>query len=278
MIPFDFDYVKPKEIQAAINLYFRSIDNNKTPLYFSGGTELITLGRLNQLYTDYAIDLKGLPDFEKINFHDEYLVIGAGATLTALEDNRVFPLLSENVSEIADRTARNKITIGGNICGQFFYREAILPLLISDSIVGIVSTDGLKYVPLLTLFDQILHLKKGEYLYQILVPKGFLNGPYIHIKRRRQWDIGYPLVSVSALKIDNRVRIAVSGVCPFPFRSEKMEKIINDRKYPVYERVKYAVDYLPKPILNDVEGTDEYRIFVVKNTLLDVLHALEGLG
>lgn len=278
MIPFDFEYVKPKDIQEARKFYLDSLNNHKTPLYFSGGTELITLGRINQLFTDYVIDLKGLQDFTKIYFQNEYLVIGAGVTLTAIEESNTFPLLRKNVSEIADRTARNKITIGGNICGQIFYREAILPLLISNSIVGIAGQNGVKYVPLSNLFDQRLLIEKGEFLYQILVPKDFLQVPYVHIKRRMQWDIGYPLVSLSSIKKENRIRIAVSGVCPFPFRSSKMETILNDRRYSIFDRVNDSVEFLPKPILDDVEGSSEYRVFVLKNILLDVLSELEELN
>ena len=47
----------------------------------------------------------------------------------------------------------------------------------------------------------------------------FIDAPFVSIKRRQQWDTGYPLITVAALKMDEEVRVALSGLCPFPFRS-----------------------------------------------------------
>lgn len=51
------------------------------------------------------------------------MIFGAGVTLTELEDKNLFPLLSKSASEVADHTARNKITLGGNICGHIFIEK-----------------------------------------------------------------------------------------------------------------------------------------------------------
>ena len=41
------------------------------------------------------------------------------------------------------------------------------------------------------------------------------------------------------------------------------------------ERIKRALEELPQPILNDVEGSSQYRLFVLQNLLQDVLQSLE---
>lgn len=70
------------------------------------------------------------------------------------------------------------------------------------------------------------------------------------------------------------MRVALSGLCPFPFRSQKVEASLNKREWPIKDRVSSALSDLPGPILNDVEGSSEYRLFVLRNLLHDVLEVL----
>ncbi|MBP0726684.1 FAD binding domain-containing protein [Bacillus sp. RG28] len=276
MIPFNFQYIKPKTIQEAIEQYNVFKNQEKKPFYMSGGTELITLGRLNVLYTNAVIDLKGIPDYSSMFFHEQYLYIGGGTPLTTIEDSNAFPLLGQTVSEIADRTARNKITLAGNICAQIFYREAVLPLLISDSYIGIAGSEGLIYHPINNIFNEQLQLQDGQFVFAILIEKLYTTLPFVTIKKRRQWYNGYPLVTVAAIKKDQEIRLAISGLCAFPFRSLEMEKVLNDKSLSIEERVKESLGFIPGPVLDDVEGSADYRLFVLKNTMIDIIYELEG--
>ena len=133
---------------------------------------------------------------------------------------------------MADHSARGKITLGGNICAQIFYREAVLPFLLSDSDVIIAGPKGMKVAAINQIFDEILQLKKGEFLVALTTHKRFIDAPFISIKRRQQWDTGYPLITIAALKIDGEIRVAISGLCPFPFRAKNMEAVLNNRQWP----------------------------------------------
>ncbi|MDV2583678.1 FAD binding domain-containing protein, partial [Alkalibacillus haloalkaliphilus] len=62
MISFDFEYYKPTSINEATQLFQSLVEQGKEPIYFSGGTEVITLGRINQIQTDAVIDFKGIPE------------------------------------------------------------------------------------------------------------------------------------------------------------------------------------------------------------------------
>jgi CO/xanthine dehydrogenase FAD-binding subunit len=272
MIPFNFDYEKPATIREAIE-HFKDFGK---AYYISGGTELITLARLGVVHTNAVIDLKGISDYHAVGFHESFLILGGGATLTSIEENGVFPLLSATVSEIADRTARNKITLAGNVCGQFFYREAVLPLLLTDCLIGVVGEEGVTYPPIRDVFNGEIQVPEGAFVFQFLINKEFLNLPFVHVKKRKQWDIGYSLLTVAALKKGEDIRVAFSGLCPFPFRSLEIEQAINDRNLSIEERVEKSLAYLPEPILNDEEGSAGYRLFVLKNTLEDIIVELEG--
>jgi len=277
MLPFDFDYYKPSTLKEALDLYQYLNEQGSQPMFISGGTELITLGRIDLVYTEAVIDLKEIAECKVMELDGEYLVLGSTLTLTEIEEANPFPLLSQTVSEIADHSARVKITLGGNICAQIFYREAVLPFLLADSQVVIVNPEGVKVSAINNIFNEQLQLNRGEFLVQVATERRYLDAPFVSIKRRQQWNTGYPLITIAALKIDNFIRVAVSGLCPFPFRSEKMEASLNRQGVAAEERVQGALSDLPGPILNDVEGSSEYRIFVLKNLLLEVMTALDGV-
>lgn len=275
MLPFNFDYYTPETLKEAVELYQDLDRQGKQPMFISGGTELITLGRIDLVYTEAVIDLKAVAECQALQISDNFLVLGSALTLTQVEEANPFPLLSKTASEVADHTARGKITLGGNICAQIFYREAVLPFLLADSQVVTVGAEGIRVQRLNEIFKEQLQLNKGEFLVQIATERQYLEAPFFTKKRRQQWDIGYPLITVAALKINQEIRIAFSGLCPFPFRSNRMESILNQNNLQVTDRIASALQRLPGPILDDVEGSSDYRLFVLQNLLLDVFAAFE---
>jgi aerobic carbon-monoxide dehydrogenase medium subunit len=271
MLAFDFDYVKPSTLKEALE-QFRAFDQQgKTPIFFSGGTELITLGRIDLTISDAVIDIKDIPECMVMEDSGEYTVLGSALSLTKIEEANLFPLLTKTASEIADHTARGKITLGGNICAQIYYREAVLPFLLADSHLIIVGPEEMKVVPIHDVFHEQLQLEKGELLVQVATERKFIEAPFVSIKRHQQWNTGYPLLTVAFLWLDGQVRVAISGLCPFPFRSREVESILNQHQNSLDERINRVLEVLPGPILDDVEGSADYRLFVLKNLLMDVL-------
>ena len=125
------------------------------------------------------------------------------------------------------------------------------------------------------IFNKEMKLESGNFLLQIIIDTSYIDLPYVSLKRTKISKVGYPVVSVAAILKDNRVRVAFSGVCEYPFRSDKIEMIVNDTSLPVDERVEKAVAHLPSVIVDDIQGSREYRAFVLKNVLLDTLKELE---
>ncbi|UUZ84865.1 FAD binding domain-containing protein [Paenibacillus sp. P26] len=93
MISFDFDYYRPASAAEAVRLFQQADAEGKQPLYYAGGTEIITMARLNQLWTGAVIDIKGIPECRSMEVQKDRLVIGSAVTLTALSEARLFPLL-----------------------------------------------------------------------------------------------------------------------------------------------------------------------------------------
>ncbi|OPA77783.1 xanthine dehydrogenase [Paenibacillus selenitireducens] len=276
MIPFDFEYYKPSSILEAVELFRHLLAQGKNPVYFSGGTEIITWARMNAIHPGAVIDLKSIPECNVMTFQENNLVIGSCVTLSVLSAVNPFPLLSETVIDAADQTARNKITIGGNICGKIYYREAVLPLLLTNSRIVIAGRRGMKEVSIHKVFFQQMRLESGEFLVQIITDRGYLSLPFVHFKKRQIGNVGYPLVTLAALKKDHQIRTAYSGVCAFPFRSIEIEQVLNDPALSREEKIEQAIVKLPAPVLTNAEGSADYRKFVLKQTMSEALSMLEG--
>ena len=277
MIPFDFEYYKPETLEEAVQIYSDLNSKGKKPLYYGGGTEIISMARAFNIYTGAVIDIKGIPECNVQELNDNKLIIGSAVTLTQIAEANLFPVLSLTVQRIADHTIQDKITLGGNIAGTIIYRESVLPLLISGSEVTIADLNGLKQVPLMDILEKRIKLSSGDFIVNAAIDSHFLSLPYVHSKRTKSDKIDYPLITLAALKDNNRINIAFSGVCSYPFRSLLIEDYLNDTNLPNNIRVNNVINNIPDLVLSDLTGSAEYRKFVLQKMLMEVLSKLEGI-
>ncbi|WP_234123977.1 FAD binding domain-containing protein [Clostridium hydrogenum] len=276
MIPFDFEYYKPDTIEEATKLYLDLSNKEKKPLYYGGGTEIISMARTYNVYTEAVIDIKGISECNVQELKNNKLIIGSAVTLTQIAEANLFPLLALTVQRIADHTMQDKITLGGNIAGTIIYREAVLPLLVSNSEAIIASPNGTKQVLLKDIFDKRIKLNCGEFIVNILIDDYFLSLPYCHVKRTKSDKIDYPLITLAALKASNGINIAFSGLCSYPFRSSLIENYLNDPELQNKAKINNAIDNIPGSILTDLSGSADFRKFILQRMLIEVLKKLEG--
>lgn len=277
MISFDFEYYRPTSIQEAANLFLNLDSQGKAPIYYGGGTEIITSARLNKINAKSVIDIKGIPECNVLKNKNNQVIIGSAVTLTKISEANIFPLLTKVIRLLADHTSRNKITLGGNLCGNITYRETVLPLLVSDSTIMIAGPNGNKNVQIYEIFSEKPVLERGELIVQVMIDNEYINLPFKHIKRTKQERVDYPLLTAVIIKKDNDIRAAFSGLCGFPFRSNEVESYLNDTKTNLDMRIDNVINHLSDSISNDILASSEYRKFVLRNTLKDMLENMEGV-
>ena len=277
MIPFDFEYYRPDTMQEATDIFRQLESEGKTPVYYSGGTELISMARVGNVIFDAAIDIKNIPECRVLEYdQDNNLVLGSALTLSEITESNQFPLLGKTAGRIADHTMQCKITLGGNLASTIIYRETVLPLLTADSRAVVASHDGLREYPINEIFNQRLNLEKGSFLVKIVTNRGFAESPYFHIKKRKNEKIDYPLLTTAGIKVGGMLRIAFSGLCSYPFRSMQIENILNGTG-SFEERADKIADTVSENILNDTSGSSEYRKFVLENTIINVLETMKDV-
>lgn len=278
MIPFDFDYYKPTTIREALNLFQSLNQQGKKPIYYGGGTEFISMARMNNRYTEAVIDIKDIPECNVHELKNNELIIGSAVTLTRIAELNFFPLLSLTVQRIADHTIQGKITLGGNLAGTIIYKEAALPLLVSDSQVILSSINGERRVLVKDIYNNKIRINEGELIIQIIISESFLSLPYLHVKRTKNEKIDYPLITISTLKRDNKIRIAFSGLYDYPLRCTLVEDILNNDSIPLNKKMDKITSSLSDEILDDLSGSEEYRKFILSTMLSQILEKFEGVS
>lgn len=267
MIPFNFVYCRPDTLSEAHEAFAGLQSEGKNPVYYAGGSEIITMSRAGSIHPSAVIDLKRIPECKVLFKDPQGLHIGSACTLNEIKESKLFPLLTLTCGRIADHTNQCKITLGGNLCGSILYRETSLPFLLSDAEVTLFGKEGLYTVPFRDVFQGRMKKDPSEFIVQLHVPQWALQAPYFHVKRTANEKIDYPLVSMAALRENKGWRIAFSGVCSYPFRSEKIEEVLNARERPLFDRASEAAKLLPEPAYGDAEASGEYRTFVFENML-----------
>jgi xanthine dehydrogenase FAD-binding subunit len=276
MIPFDFIYCRPDSLEEAADAWRQLRTEGRSAVYYAGGSEIISMCRSGSIRPDAVIDIKNIPECRTLMSEGQSLHIGAACTLNQIKESKLFPLLGLACGRIADHTNQCRITLGGNLCGTVIYRETSLPLLLSDADITLYGPVGPRTVPFQSIFYGRMKLIPGEFIVQAHIPAWALHAPHAHIKRTANEAIDYPLVGLAAIRKDDRLRTAFTGICSRPFRSAQMEAVLNDRTVSSDMRAEKAAGLLPEPAHSDVEGSGEYRIFVLKNMLHALLEAFEN--
>lgn len=276
MIPFNFIYFRPGTLREAVEIFHQLSKEGKKAYYYAGGSEIISMCRVGEIKPDAVIDIKSIPECMQLECDREAIFIGSACTLSHIKDSGCFPLLGKALGRIADHTNQCRITLGGNLCGSIRYREASLPLLLTDADITLFSVSGERTVPFRSVFDGRMRKEAGEIVVSVTVPALAASAPYFHIKKTGNEKIDYPLVSISALVKDDTLHVAVSGVCSNPFRSKALELLVNDHSLPRRSRVERAYGTLPEQPYSDAEASGEYRAFVFQNTVEEILEAFEN--
>ncbi|TVR65721.1 MAG: hypothetical protein EA427_17570 [Spirochaetaceae bacterium] len=293
MIPREMAFHRADTVAEAVGAWRAALKANGRPLYYSGGTEIITLTRENKLDPTDLVDIKAIPETRVLavvrggeddetdragaapeQSPPDQLQLGAALSLNTLVDVDPFPLLAHCAAGVADRTIRNSITLGGNICGMLPYREAVLPFLLLDGMVEIAGGDtgdkgdktdkdaDMRRVPLRECFRKRLVLREGELVVRFILDATVLpalegdaesrrkerpgkstacgfgsRGGWYYQRRTVDSRIDYPIVTLAMVLLDGVVRVATTGTWGYPHRALQAEAVCSAEKGGDFQRL-----------------------------------------
>ena len=268
MLAYNFDYYLPETIKEAVDIFNFIQKEGKTPLYYGGGTEIISMARVNTIKPDAVIDIKKIPDCRGIITDGTMISFGAASTLNEIKESNLYPLLGLAAGRIADHTIQCKLTLGGNLAGTIKYHETLLPLLLADATISLSGPSGSRYIPIGDVLNKNKGLTPGELIVRVDLEKQFTSLPYYHIKKSKIEKIGYPLVTLCAIYFNGLMGLAASGLCSYPFRFRNIN-IKTARS--ASELAGQLAATIPQPILDDIGGSSGYRLFEFKKTAENII-------
>jgi len=276
MMAQDFSYWRPASIAEATALFASLRQAGQTPMYYAGGTEILTRARNGELRPHAVIDIKGIEALRSWSRDATGWHFGAALSLDTLADHSPWPLLGHVAARIADHTSRTHITLGGNLASALPYREAALPFWLVDAHITLADAAHTWTVPFDEAFTGTLSLAPGDLVVELSVPPSQTDLPFFTQKQTRLDFVDYPLVTLAAVRWpDGTVRVAHSGLTSTPRRAAAEELAAINQSGSAATRAALAVRRLAGPIVHDLHGSADYRRFVYHYTLADALAALD---
>lgn len=243
----------------------------------AGATELgVELNKKNKKFPS-LISVEGVPELTQIRSTPAEWRIGAGATLTAIEEalKGEFPSMTRMLALFAARQIRNRATLGGNLVTASPIGDSAPVLLTLDASVQLVSATGERSVLLENFFTgyRKTQLRTDEVMKEIVVPR---TGPaaghrrrtdFMKASHRRELDISTVAAAFSVdldeKGIVRRARIAYGGVAEMPLRARRAEEaLLGSTLIDASDSIAGILGTEFTPI-DDVRGSAEYRRGVI---------------
>jgi carbon-monoxide dehydrogenase medium subunit len=234
MIPGQFDYVRPADLDQALAILREREGEAKL---LSGGYSLIPLIKLRLAQPGVLVDMRDLTGLDGIVESDDHLAIGAKATHRQIHEHPIiqdrYPAVVELTGGIGDPQVRNWGTIGGSVAHADPASD--WPALLIATNAGIVCR-GMAGERTVTARDFFLDtfttaIEPTEILTEIRFPRRpkAAGGAYLKLERKVGDFATCGVAAVVTLADDGtfaRAGIGVTGVSASPFAATDAEAVL----------------------------------------------------
>ena len=245
--------------------------------FVAGNTDLGVLTNLRDHRYTHLISLEGVPELRECFEDAEGIEIGAGLTLSEIEDcwEKAPRFFREWLALFASPLLRNRATLGGNLATASPIGDSAPMLLALDASVRIASKGGERTVPLHSFFLDYRRsvLEKGELIRSIRIPKPLAEHVAFYKIAKRNLDDISTVAACIAVKMDREgrigtVRIGLGGVAPVPVRATAAERLLEGKRIDEadLERAQKSLRDTLMPI-SDHRGSSEYRLAMAQKLL-----------
>ena len=284
MLPAEFDYVRPTDVQEAVQALARYGEDGKL---LAGGQSLIPLLKLRFATPQVLIDISRIGGLDYVRVEGDQLRIGALARHAHLATSDVVkvhaPALAAAAPQVADPIVRNWGTIGGSLAHADPAGDAGSVMIAADAEFIAVSTRGERTIRAREFFDGPFTtvLQPDEMLVEIRLPvaKRRVFGTYLKLERK-VGDFATVGVAVQLDMDDGTCRqagIGLTAVAEANLEAKDAEAALAGRRLDdgaVRAAAQLAADACdPK---SDVRGSAEYKRDVVRVYVQRALQQARG--
>jgi CO/xanthine dehydrogenase FAD-binding subunit len=269
-----FDYAAPDSLAEAVKL----MGSSGTARAFAGGTDLIDQLKTNRRNADLVIDLKRIPELQRLEMASDGFHIGAARSCSDVHHdatvNQLYGGLADATGLVGSVQIQNRAAVGGNVCNAAPSGDTTPNLLAHEAVAVITGASGTRKVELTDFFvgpGQTV-LQRGEILQELILPKPpeCSASAYLRFIPRNEMDIAVAGASSfihidPATKTVRKARIAMASVAPTPVRARGAESVLegNVISEALIAKAGDAAVESATPI-TDVRGSAEYRRELVR--------------
>lgn len=281
MIPGQFDYVRPADLEEALRILTEREGEAKV---LSGGYSLLPLIKLRLAQPGLLVDLGRVGGLDAITETDDELRIGGRATHRQIaEDPTIrsgYPLLTDAASGIGDPQVRNWGTIGGSVAHADPSSDWPAVLLAAHASIVLRSAAGERVVPARGFFIDAFQtgIEPTEVLTEVRIPRTHerSGGAYRKLERRAG---DFATVGVAAkVKLDGsaiaEAGIGVTAVALAPFAATDAEAVLVGQAptEDLFRRAGQAAAAMSQPVA-DGHGPPDYKRAMVTEMTVRALRA-----
>lgn len=236
MKPAPFRYLRATSVDEAMSA-LASEDDAKI---LAGGQSLIAMMNLRVVSPECLVDINRVAELDYIDERDGEIGVGALVRLCSIKASSVIekycPLLAEAHDLIANKSVRNRGTIGGNVCHADPASEIPAVLIATDASMVIRGAGGERSVAAVDFFRGMYEtaVEENELLVEVSVPKIKKNaGSAIMEVSSRKGDFGIAVVAATVRIEDgicSDVRLVCSGVGARAERIRAAEQLLAGRE------------------------------------------------
>jgi len=284
MIPAQFDYVRPANLEEALKILTEREGEAKL---LAGGYSLIPLLKLRLAAPGLLVDMRDIGGMDGIVETDDDLRIGAKATHRQIHESATiarYPLLHDVAGGIGDPQVRNWGTIGGSVAHADPASDWPAALLAANAKIVCRGQSGERVVAARDFFLDTFTtaIEPTEVLTEIRFnrrPRG-QGGAYTKLERRAGDFATAGLAAIIRLDDGGTIMFAgigVTGVSPSPYAATDAEAALMGKRpsEEVFRAAGVAAAAMSDPA-SDTRGPVDYkRAMVAELTLRSLRTATE---
>jgi carbon-monoxide dehydrogenase medium subunit len=257
---------QPKTIAEASQMLAEFGDKGRL---YAGGTELLLAMKHDLLRYEHLVDVKTIPDLNKIDIKNGVLVIGSTATHRTIERSSVvqqnLPVLAAMETQVANVRVRASGTLGGNLCFAEPHSDPATLLSALGAKAHVQGKSGSKTVGIDKLITGAYEtsLAQDELLAGVEIPllSKSQRAAYLKFQLKERPTLGLALV----LDVDgdtiNKATAVVGSVSAAPTQSDKANQLLTGSRAQVEKQLADAGEALAQAAdpVDDLEGGADYK-------------------
>lgn len=261
-----FTIHQPKTVTEASEMLAEFGDNARL---YAGGTELLLAMKHDLLRYQHLVDVKTIPELNKIELKNGALMIGSTATHRSIERSSIvrenLPVFADMETHVANVRVRASGTLGGNLCFAEPHSDPATLLVALGAKAHIQGKSSSRTIAIERLITGPYEtsLAPDEILASVEIPvlSKTQRAAYLKFQLKERPTLGLALVlDVEGDEIKKATAVAGS-VSALPTQSEKTNQLLAGFRGDAEKRLADAGQVLAEAAdpVDDLEGSADYK-------------------